>query len=103
MSVIKATRTNPPMAAPTIAAMGRDLELAWPGCDNDVADGWLLTVIYAVGWALPSPRLVGTVLEVKTSKDAVAMGSLVKETSSAWDVIVGVAVDEVIVAVTTQK
>jgi hypothetical protein len=103
ITTINATRTSPPTAAPGMTAIDRDLESVGPDRDDDVADGRLLTVIYAVGWALPSPRLVGTVLEVKTSKDAVAIGSSVKETSGTWDVVVGVAVDEVLVALTAQK
>jgi hypothetical protein len=83
MIIINATRTDPPTAAPAIVAKGRDLELVESDRDNDVADGWYLTVTYAVGWTLPSPRLVGAALEVNVSKDAVGMGILVKDTSDA--------------------
>jgi hypothetical protein len=53
--------------------------------------------MYAVGWTLPSLLFVGAALEVRNSKDFVGMGSFVKETFDAWDVIVGAAVvDELV-------
>jgi hypothetical protein len=54
--------------------------------------------MYAVGWTLPSLLFVGAALEVRNSKDFVGMGSLVKETFDAWDVVVGAAVVDELVA-----